>query len=90
MVLPEPDMMTTKLSTKGQLIIPKELRERLGWTTGTELELEDRGDSVVIRPVADVPGTKPSEVIGCLRYSGRPRTLEEMEDAVLKRARERR
>ena len=79
-------MATTRLSTKGQLIIPKEIRERHGWDSGTELELEDRGDSVVIRPVADIPRTSPDDVLGCLRYSGRPRTLREMEDAIARGA----
>ena len=35
--------MTTRLSTKGQLIIPKEIRERHGWGPGSELEIEDHG-----------------------------------------------
>lgn len=32
-------MATTRLSTKGQLILPKELRDRHGWEAGTVLEL---------------------------------------------------
>lgn len=79
-------MATTRLSTKGQLIIPKEIRERHGWDAGTELEVEDRGDSIVIRPVLDVPRTTLEEVLGCLRHEGRPKTLQEMEDAIAKGA----
>lgn len=79
-------MATTKLSTKGQLIIPKEIRERHGWDSGTELEVEDRGDSVVIRPVLDVPRTTLDEVLGCLRYEGPPKSLQEMGDAIAKGA----
>ena len=72
-------MATTRLSTKEQLITPKDIRERHGWDSGTELELENRGDSVVIRPVLGVPRTKLNDLIGCLRYEGTPKTLEEME-----------
>jgi len=81
-------MATTRLSTKGQLIIPKEMRERHGWDSGTELELEDRGDSIIIRPVLEVERTTVDEVIGCLRHEGRPKTLQDMEDAITKGARE--
>ena len=37
-------MVKTRLSSKGQVIIPKAVRERQGWQPGTELEVEDQGD----------------------------------------------
>ena len=80
-------MTTTTLSTKGQLIIPKEIRRRHGWEEGTELEIEDRGDSVVIRARAEVPRATLDEVLGCLQYRGRPKTLAEMDAAIVKLAR---
>ena len=75
-------MSRTRLSTKGQLIIPLEVRERHGWTAGTELEVADAGDGVVIRPVAATRSTTPRDVIGRLRFRGRPKTLAEMEAAI--------
>jgi len=72
----------TRLSTKGQLIIPKEVRERHGWAPGTELAVEDAGDSVVLRATGSAGSTKPSDVIGILRYRGKPKTLAEMEAAI--------
>jgi len=80
----------TRLSTKGQLIIPKEIRDRHGWTAGTELILEDRGDTVVLRQAEDFPVTTLEDLIGCTGYRGPARSLEEMEAAIARGARERR
>ena len=81
---------TTRLSTKGQLIIPKEIRERHGWTAGTELIVEDHGSSVVLRQVEDIPATSLDDLVGCTGYRGPARSLEEMEAAIARGARERR
>jgi AbrB family looped-hinge helix DNA binding protein len=80
----------TRLSTKGQLIIPKEIRERHGWTAGVELAVEDRGDSVVLRRVDDLPETTVADLVGCTGYKGPARSLEEMEAAIAQGAREHR
>lgn len=75
-------MTRTRLSTKGQIIIPKEIRERHGWKVGTELAIEDTGDALVVRPVCSVKPTKLRDVLGCLRYRGRPKSLAEMDEAI--------
>jgi len=80
-------MSITILSTKGQLVLPKELRDRHGWTAGMSFEVEDLGHAIVLRPVLDVAPTKADEVIGCLRHEGPPKTLEDMEEAITKGAR---
>lgn len=83
--------MTTRLSTKGQLIIPKEIRDRHGWEPGIELEIEDRGDHVEVRLSGeDFPETALEELIGCTRYEGPAHTVEEMNAAIAEAARERR
>lgn len=38
-----------KITTKGQVTIPVEIRERLGLLPNTEVEFTLRGDSVVVR-----------------------------------------
>lgn len=75
-------MTKTRLSTKGQLIIPKHVRERHGWKEGTELAIEDAGDAVVLRPLGTVEPTRLRDVLGCLRFRGRPKSLAEMEEAI--------
>lgn len=79
--------MTTRLSTKGQLIIPKDLRDRHGWRPGIELIVEDHADHVVIRPAADVPETRLDDLIGCTGYAGPRRSLEDMDAAIARGAR---
>ena len=78
----------TRLSTKGQLIIPKEIRERHGWTPGIELLVEDRGDSVVLRRTESFPETTLEDLVGCAGYTGPARSLEEMAAAIARGARE--
>lgn len=88
-VLPrEENGMTTRLSTKGQLIIPKEIRDRHGWTAGVELAIEDRDGCVVIRRAADLPETSLEELVGCTGYHGPRRSLEEMAAGIAEGARQ--
>lgn len=80
-------MAKTRLSSKGQVIIPKAVRDARGWSPGVELEVEDQGDAVVLRRAEPLPATTFDEVRGCLKYRGRPRTIEEMDEAVARETR---
>ena len=82
-------MAMTVVSTKGQVIIPKAIRERHGWRAGTELQIVERGDSIVIRAHQDVPRTTLAEVLGCLPYRGPAKTIAQMDAAVAGLARRR-
>lgn len=82
--------MSTKLSTKGQLIIPKDIRDRHGWNAGTELMVEDHATHVIIRSVPEVPETTLEDLVGCTGYRGPRRSLQEMEEGIARGARERR
>jgi len=42
--------METKISTKGQVVLPSRLREKLGLRPGDALEVRLDGDSIVLRP----------------------------------------
>ena len=44
--------MTTKLSPKGQIVIPVELRNKYNIRTGDTIELMDIGGEIVIIPLA--------------------------------------
>ncbi len=44
-------MVTVKVSSKGQIVLPKAIRERFGIKEGDELEVLDLGDEIVIVPV---------------------------------------
>jgi AbrB family looped-hinge helix DNA binding protein len=74
--------ITTKLSTKGQLILPKAIQEKLKWHPGTELVIEDTADGVLIRLA---PKAKPStldQLVGALRYHGPAMSLEDMDAGI--------
>ncbi len=78
-------METTRLSSKGQLIIPKSLRDAYGWEPGLEFVVIDTGQGVLLRPSHPFEPTRLDEVAGSLPYDGAPRTVEEM-DAAIRRA----
>ena len=44
--------MHVRMSSKGQIVLPSEVRRRYGLHAGAELELVDAGDHMVIRPCA--------------------------------------
>lgn len=77
------------LSTKGQLVIPKEIRNKHNWKPGQKLLVVDRGDEVVLEAESMFEETTVDEVAGMLEYSGPRKTLQEMDKAVAKAMRER-
>ena len=81
---------SVELSTKGRLVVPKEIRQRHGGREGTELVLEDLGDGVLLRPTRRFPETTPEGFVGCTGYKGPAKSLKEMEAGIAKGARERR
>lgn len=75
-------METTRLSTKGQIVLPKGIRASRAWGPGTELTVEETGDGILLRPAARFPGTSLEEVAGCLRSKRKPKTSERMRAAI--------
>jgi AbrB family looped-hinge helix DNA binding protein len=75
-------MEKTRLSSKGQVILPKAIRESRRWRQGTEFVVEDTADGVILRPAKPMPPSQLDEVAGCLRYEGKPKTLRQMEAAL--------
>lgn len=75
-------MPTTRLSSKGQVIIPKAVREAHRWKAGQEFEVEDTDDGVLLRPADPFSETTLEDVAASLPYEGPPRSLEDMEDAI--------
>jgi AbrB family looped-hinge helix DNA binding protein len=80
---------TVRLSTKGQVILPKAIRQRRHWDAGTRLIVEDTADGVLLKSAPLFKPTRLKDVCGSLKYSGRPKTLEEMDAGVLAEARRR-
>ena len=83
-------MNTTRLSSKGQLVLPKAIREADDWAEGTEFVVERVPEGVLLRPVRSVPSTRLEDVIGCAGYRGPARSLADMERAIAKGVKARR
>ena len=48
-------MSKTTLSTKGQVVIPKQIREKLGLTPGTVFKIRLEGKSIILEPITEPP-----------------------------------
>ena len=58
------------LSTKGQIVIPADVRRRHGWKPGQRLDFIDTGDTVVVQP-AEPEGIDYEAVRAALDRLGR-------------------
>lgn len=83
-------IQTTKVSTKGQVILPKTIRDARGWYAGTELVVEEAPGGVTLRPLRPSQPSRLEDVAGCLRYTGRAKALQQMEKVIAKEVKERR
>lgn len=75
-------MEITKLSSQGQVIIPKILRDQFHWEDGQELIMINFGDGILLKPKKVFSETKLADVAGCLKYQGKAKTIEEMDEAI--------
>ena len=56
--------LKTKVSTKGQVVLPKAIREKRGWGPGAELIVEERPEGVILRPAPKAAATRFEDVRG--------------------------
>ena len=80
-------MSKTTLSAKGQVVIPRAVRERHAWGAGTEFSVEDQGNVIVLRPIGLGPSAAVESLLGCTGYHGPPKSLEDMDDGIARGAR---
>lgn len=81
--------MKTRISTKGQVILPKALRDKRHWKPGMELDIEDRPEGVLLKANAGKKKGSILDLAGILKYDGPPRTIEEMDAAIIEEVRRR-
>jgi AbrB family looped-hinge helix DNA binding protein len=87
--MPRTEKLTTPVSSKGQIIVPKAIRQRRNWVPGTRLVVEEIPDGVLLKAAPVFAPTRPEEVAGMLAYRGRPKTLEEMDATITAEVRRR-
>ena len=66
------------LSSKGQLVIPKEIRDELKWDAGTELSLVSSASGVTLKAVTKKTGRNLADLIGMLKHKGPPIPIDEL------------
>jgi bifunctional DNA-binding transcriptional regulator/antitoxin component of YhaV-PrlF toxin-antitoxin module len=73
----------TRLSTKGQIVMPRNIRESHSWPAGTEFEWKEVEGGVLLKPRRPFPGTTVDQVCGILKTPrGKRASLADMERAI--------
>lgn len=75
-------MEVTRLSSKGQVVLPKHIRSAHKWGPGVEFAIEDTPDGVLLRPVRVFAPTRLDDVLGCTGYRGPTKTIEQMDAGI--------
>lgn len=77
--------MHTKMSEKGQVVVPKAVRDRLGWLPGTDLDVIETEDGVTFRPRSTRKKLTVEQAVARFRelytHVGPPATLEQMRES---------
>ena len=84
-----PEQLTTTVSSKGQVVLPKAIRRALRWEAGVRLTVENTPEGVLLKAVPHFVETRAEDVFGSLAHEGAPKSLADMEAGVLAEARRR-
>ena len=69
---------TVTLSSKGQVVIPQEIRDKLNWDASTDLELIDTPGCVTLRAKKPVGKLNLTDLRGILKYDGPPISTKDL------------
>lgn len=69
---------TITLSSKGQVVIPKGIRDELHWDVGTQIALVSSASGVTLKAVPKKTGRKLADLIGLFKHEGPPLSVEEL------------
>lgn len=83
------DKLNTTVSTKGQVVLPKAIRDERRWRAGTQLTIESTPNGVLLKPSSPFPATRTADVFASLPHRGKPKSVEEMEAGIAAEARRR-
>lgn len=76
----------TRLSAKGQVVIPKDVRDRLRWEQGQPLDIIETSDGILLK--RHKTGTKltfdeaTARIRARIKYDGPPVSIEEMNETI--------
>ncbi len=67
----EPIIEVTRVSDKGQVVIPKEIRDKFNFTEGSKLIVVATGDAVILQRIETVMGkVRTKELLDRVRWLG--------------------
>ena len=64
-------LATTRMSSKGQVVIPEEIRHRLGLKAGTQFVVVGNRDSVILKAISAPSVEEFNDLIGQARRQAR-------------------
>ena len=79
-------MAATSVTSKGQVTIPKRVRDALGITPGSKVDFEVAGAGARLKVVRKNTPSRPEDGPNILNYKGKAATLDEMEEAIARGA----
>lgn len=77
---------TVTRSSKGQVAIPKEIRDELQWAAGTQLTLFSGPAGVTLKAVRSKSGPNLADLLGLLKHDGPPLSTKDLGEPVDYRA----
>jgi AbrB family looped-hinge helix DNA binding protein len=78
-------LVSAKMTSKGQLTIPAELRAHFKLEAGDRVEFQVHNDGTVVMRAINRPF---EALIGCVRYDGPPMSIEQIREGIMKGATE--
>ena len=81
-------MATSTMSSKGQIVVPKSLRDELDWPAGAKLKIEKTEKGLSVERIEEFPPKSIDEVLGMFKLD-RPITDEEIETSLRRAVRNR-
>ncbi|MFT3802567.1 MAG: AbrB/MazE/SpoVT family DNA-binding domain-containing protein [Burkholderiaceae bacterium] len=75
------DIETTRLSSKGQVVLPSRIRSAHRWESGTEFQVRDTPEGILLTPLARPAPSRIEDVAGCLKARRRV-SLADMDAAI--------
>lgn len=83
------ERITTTVSTKGQVILPKAIREQRHWPAGTKLIVEETPEGVLLKPMPIFAPTNIDAVFGSLRATKPALSIDAMNAVIAREAKRR-
>ena len=73
------NVLTTKLSSRGQLVIPKQVRDAHRWSENTMFTVSEHAEGILLAPIATRKKTQPlSALVGALPKPRRKLSTREL------------